>query len=59
MWHKNIEKRNKRISEGNGGCDFYVDEGLFNKVQSLFEVPDKAEIDVWYTLKEKNYEKLD
>ena len=49
LWHKYIKERNQKITEGNGGSDFYVDEGLFNKVQSLFEVPDKAEIDVWYT----------
>lgn len=49
-WHKNICERNNRITEGNGGCDFYVDEGLFNKVQNLFEVPEKSEIDVWYVV---------
>lgn len=48
LWHKNISERNHRITEGNGGCDFYVNEGLFNKVQTLFEVPEKSEIDVWY-----------
>jgi len=48
LWHKYIKERNQKITEGNGGSDFYVDEGLFNKVQSLFEVPEKSEIDVWY-----------
>ena len=48
LWHKYIKERNQKITEGNGGSDFYVDKGLFNKVQSLFEVPEKSEIDVWY-----------
>ena len=49
-WNRNIEERNKRIEEGNGGSDFYVDEGLLNKLLSMFEIPDKSEIDVWYEL---------
>jgi hypothetical protein len=49
-WNRNIEERNKRIEEGNVGSDFYVDEGLLNKLLSMFEVPDKSEIDVWYEL---------
>lgn len=49
-WNRNIEERNRRIEEGNGGSDFYVDEGLLNKLLSMFEVPDKNEIDVWYKL---------
>lgn len=50
-WNRNIEERNKRIEEGNGGSDFYVDEGLLNKLLSMFEVPDKAEMDVWHELR--------
>ena len=50
-WNRNIEERNKRIEEGNGGSDFYVDEGLLNKLLSMFEVPDKAETDVWHELR--------
>lgn len=49
-WNRNIEERNKRIEEGNGGSDFYVDEGLLNKLLSMFEVPDKSEIDVWFEI---------
>ena len=49
-WQINIEQRNRRILEGNGGWDFYVDEGLYQKVVSLFEVPGREEMDVWYTL---------
>lgn len=48
QWQKNIAERNKKIVEGNGGCDFYIDNGLLEKVQSMFEIPPKNEIDVWY-----------
>ena len=47
QWEKNIAERNRRISSGRGGSDFYVDESLRNKVLSKFEVPDRKEIDVW------------
>ena len=47
QWEKNIAERNRRIENGEGGSDFYVDEGLRNKVLSLFEVPAREEIDVW------------
>lgn len=47
-WYKNIKERNKRIEEGNGGSDFYVDDGLMKKLLSSFEEPSKKEIDVWY-----------
>lgn len=45
-WEKNIEKRNALIEKGEGGSDFYVDEGLKNKVLSLFEEPDSNEVDI-------------
>ena len=47
-WKKNIDERNERIRAGNGGPDFFVDEGLLQKLVSLFEEPDIEEIDVWY-----------
>lgn len=47
-WYENIEKRNHEVISGNGGYSFYVDEGLLNKVSSLFEIPEKEEIDLWY-----------
>ncbi len=47
-WKKQVEERNLRIKEGNGGSDFYLDEGLKSKLLSLFEEPSKEEIDVWY-----------
>lgn len=50
IWNCNIMERNKKINEGNGGSDFYVDEGLLNKLISMFEVPTSDEIDIWYKL---------
>ena len=50
-WQKNIEERNKRVLEGNGGSDYYLDEGLLKKLLSMWENPSKNEIDVWYKLK--------
>lgn len=48
IWKKQIEERNKRIEEGNGGSDFYLDEGLMKKLILNFEEPSKNEVDVWY-----------
>lgn len=48
-WEKSIEERNKRIEGGNGDSDFYLTEGLKKKILDKWEIPDKAEIDVWYT----------
>lgn len=48
LWKQNIRERNGKIRAGNGGSDFYVDEGLLNKMISLFEAPSEEEIDVWY-----------
>ena len=50
-WQKLIEERNAKIQSGKGGSDFYVDEGLFNKMLSVFEEPLKNEIDVWHNNK--------
>ncbi len=44
--------KDKRCLEGNGGADFYLDEGLTNKLISKFEEPSSDEVDVWY---ENNY----
>ncbi len=43
-----IEELNNKIKNGNGGSDFYVDEGLLNKMLSKFEDPSKDEINVWF-----------
>ena len=47
-WRKNIDERNKRIENGNGGSDFYLDEGLLKKLESKWEEPSKDEVDVWH-----------
>lgn len=48
IWDKNIEARNARILAGQGGSDFYVDEGLLKKLEHLFQVPRREEMDIWY-----------
>ena len=50
-WKKNIKERNKRVEEGNGGSDFYLDEGLMKKLESMWEEPTEDEYDVIYKLK--------
>ena len=45
-WKQNIAERNKRIEAGNGGSDFYLDEGLMEKLESLWEEPNEKEYDV-------------
>lgn len=47
-WEQNLAERNARVAAGQGGSDFYVDAGLKQKVLELFEIPDRAEIDVWH-----------
>lgn len=46
-WQQLIEERNAKIQKGNGGSDFYVDEGLLNKLLSKFEEPTRDEMDIW------------
>lgn len=53
LWRKNIASRNARILAGKGGSDFYVDDGLLKKLLSLFQIPEKDEIDVWVIPDEK------
>ena len=50
-WQKNIDERNQRVLSGNGGSDYYLDEGLMKKLLSKWEEPSKKEIDVWIDLK--------
>lgn len=50
-WNKNILERNRRVLNDKGSSDFYLDQGLMEKLMSLWEEPTKDEIDVWYTLK--------
>ena len=49
-WNKNIQERNNRILNGQDKLNYYLDEGLINKLLSLWEVPNQEEIDVWYKL---------
>lgn len=47
-WEKNIEERNKRVEEGKGGSDFYLNEGLKKKLECYWEEPTEDEYDVIY-----------
>lgn len=47
-WKQNIEERNQRVLDGNGGSDFYLDEGLMKKLESKWEEPTEEEYDVIY-----------
>lgn len=57
-WHRNIKERNQRVLAGEGGSDFFVDEGLFGKVTNRFEPPRPEEIDVWYIPTQKERTKI-
>lgn len=46
-----VEERNNKITNGNGGSNFYVDEGLLNKLLSKFEEPAREEMNVWIEIK--------
>lgn len=46
-WEGNIASRNESVISGKSD-DYYVDDGLLNKIKSLFEIPSKDEIDVWH-----------
>lgn len=50
-WQKNIDERNQKVLSGNGGSDYYLDEGLMKKLLCKWEEPTKEEIDVWCDLK--------
>ncbi len=47
QWKTNIEKRNKAIENGYDKA-YYVDDGLLQKMKTLFEEPEKEETDIWY-----------
>lgn len=46
-WKANLLKRNHSISEGKTSA-YYVDDNLAEKFNSIFESPDKSELDVCY-----------
>ncbi len=45
-WHRRLHKRNKDVSEQKANA-YYIDDALAAKFSSIFEKPDKDEIDVW------------
>lgn len=57
-WHLNITERNKKVLDGNGGSDFYLDEGLMKKLESKWEEPTKDEYDVIYKVDRKISNKI-
>lgn len=52
-WEQNIARRNQKVQSGEGGSDFYVDEGLKQKILDQWEEPDESEIDIWYRRKDE------
>ena len=47
---KNIEIRNQEVQNGDS-TDYYVDSGLLEKCNTLFEPPSRDEIDIWKEFK--------
>ena len=43
-WHRRIEKRNQEVLDHIGN-DYYIDDGLAEKFNAIFEKPDPSEID--------------
>ena len=43
-WHRRIETRNQEVFAHNGNA-YYVDDGLSEKFNAIFEKPDPSEID--------------
>ena len=43
-WHRRIEKRNQEVLAYDGNA-YYVDDGLLEKFNAIFEEPDPSEID--------------
>lgn len=50
QWLKNTEKRNKEVVEKKTSA-YFVDEGLIQKVNKIFEAPSENEIDVLFNYK--------
>ena len=45
-WYRRLDKRNADVLAGRSDA-YYVDDGLAAKFQSIFERPERDEIDVW------------
>ncbi len=50
-WKKNIKERNEKVLSANSQNDYYLDEGLLNKLLSMWEEPTNDEIDVLYEVR--------
>ncbi len=50
QWQHNISMRNQAVTAGET-TDFYVDDGLKDKLLRSFEIPERYEIDVWHKFK--------
>ena len=50
-WQQNIKERNELVLNGQGGSNFYLDEGLMKKLESRWEEPSNDEIDIIYKVK--------
>ncbi len=50
QWQKNIDLRSEAVLK-NETTDYYVDSGLLQKCNTMFEVPENNDIDVWYKVK--------
>ena len=48
-WEENIKERNEKIDKGFNKTDFYVTEGLKEKLLENWETPNEEEIDVRYS----------
>ena len=46
VWIERINKRNKLVLKNEVNA-YFIDKNLEDKFESLFEIPDKNEIDVW------------
>ncbi len=46
VWRERLKKRNETTSHGEN-TNYYIDENLAKKFNSLFEIPEENEIDVW------------
>jgi Predicted kinase len=47
VWHKNLSKRNKAITENTENF-YFIDDNIAEKFWNLFEEPAHREMDVWY-----------
>lgn len=50
-WQMNIAERNRRVMSGMDGSDYFLDDGLMEKLLSKWEEPTEDEIDVRYILR--------